>query len=39
MAARGNPETEQDDQKLIEELSKLHFLTDEVSTEQSLNLN
>jgi len=31
-----NPENQQDDEKLIEELSKLHLLQEDISTEQSL---
>ena len=34
-----NPENQQDDEKLIEELSKLHLLQEDISTEQSLELN
>ena len=34
-----NPESQQDDEKLIEELSKLHLLQEDISTEQSLELN
>lgn len=31
-----NPESQQNDEKLIEELSKLHLLQEDISTEQSL---